>query len=94
MPIKKKLCCTFVSMFVYVFVGSPITPVPRQVPRRCLTVAAVIIIVIIIITLVGKPSRTIDLLGSSFLIHAKTSRGTYSAIGKPWNVFSMFRTFL
>ena len=62
---------------------------------RCLLAVAIIIIVIIIIiiiALVGKPSRTKDLLGSSFLIHVETFKGVNSAMGKPWNVFSGFRT--
>ena len=95
MPIKEKeICCMFVSVFVCLFVGSLVTPVPHLVAGRCLMVPAVIIIVItiIIITLVGKPSRTIDLLGSSFLIHAETFKGVNYAIGKRWNVFSVFRT--
>ena len=73
----------FVSVFVYLSIGAPVTPNPRLVARRCLTVTAIIITVIIIITLVGKPSRTIELLGPSFLIQAKTFKGVNSIIGKP-----------
>ena len=75
-------------MFVCLSVGSLVTPNPRLVAGICLTVAAIIIVVtviiiviiiiiaiiIIIIILVGKPSRTKDLLGLSFLIHAETSK--------------------
>ena len=63
---------------------------------RCLLAVAIIIIVIIIIiiiALVGKPSRTKDLLGSSFLIHTEISKGVNSAIGNTWNVFSGFRKY-
>jgi len=83
-----------VSLFVYLFVESPITPFPRLVAGSCLRVATTTtnIIIIIIIIEVGKPSKTIDLLGSSFLIHAETSKGVNSTIGKPWNVFSGLRT--
>ena len=77
----------FVSVFVCLSIGAPVTPNPRLVARRCLTITAIIIIVIIIITLVGKPTRTIELLGPSFLIQAKTFKGVNSTIGKPWSVF-------
>ena len=73
--------------FFFLSIGSPVTLLPRLVARSCLRVIA-----IIIITRVGEPSRTIDLLGSSFLIHVETFKGVNSAMGKPWNVFSGFRT--
>ena len=81
----------FVFVFVCLFVGSLVTPLPQLVSGSCLRFAAIIII-IIIITRLDKPSRTIDLLGSSFLILAETSKGMNSTIRKPWNVFSGFRT--
>ena len=57
----------FVSVSVCLFVGSPVTFLPWLVARSHLRVTAIIIIVIIvIITRVGKPFKTIDLLGSSF----------------------------
>jgi len=77
----------FVSVLVCLSVGSLVTPLPWLVVGSCLRVTA-----IIIITQMDKPSRTIDLLGSSFLIHVETSKGVNSTIGKPWNVFSEFRT--
>ena len=81
----------FVFVFVCLFVGSLVTPLPQLVSGSCLRFATIIII-IIIITRLDKPSRTIDLLGSSFLILAETSKGMNSTIRKPWNVFSGFRT--
>ena len=83
----------FVSVSVCLFIGSLVTFLPWLVPGSHLRVAAIIIIVIIvIITRVGKPFKTIDLLGSSFLIHVETFKGVNSAIGKLWNVFSVFKT--
>ena len=86
-------------MSVCLSIESPVTPFPRLVAGSRLRVATIIIVVvvviiifIIIITQVCKPSRTIDLLGPSFLIHVETSMGVNSAIGKPWNMFSGFRT--
>ena len=60
----------FVSLSV---VGSPATLLPQMVAGSCLKVVAIFII--IIITQAGKSSKTIDLLGSKFLIHAKTFKG-------------------
>ena len=84
-----------VSVSVCLSIGPSVTPFPRLVAGSCLrvtTIIIIVIIIIIIITRVGKPSRTIDLLGPSFLIHAETSIGVNSTIGKPWNVFFGFRT--
>ena len=72
-----------VSVSVILLVGSPVTLLPWLVVGSCLRVVAIIIIVIIIIPRVGESSRTIDLLGLSFLIHVETSKGVNSAIGKP-----------
>ena len=58
----------FVSLSV---VGSPATLLPQMVAGSCLRVVAIFII----ITQAGKSSKTIDLLGSNFLIHAKTFKG-------------------
>ena len=81
-----------VSVSVCLSVGSLVTPLPRLVVGSHLMFATIINTIITIITLVGKPSKTIDLLGSSFLILAETSKGMNSTIRKPWNVFSGFRT--
>ena len=91
MLIKKK-CSMLVSVSVCLSVGSLVTPLPQLVVGSHLMVATIINIIITIITRVGKPSKTIDLLGSSFLIHVETSKGVNSTIGKPWNVFSGVRT--
>ena len=81
-----------VSVSVCLSVRSLVTPLPRLVVGSHLMVATIINIIITIITRVGKPSKTIDLLGSSFLLHVETSKGENSTIGKPWNVFFGFRT--
>ena len=80
---KEKKCCMSVSVSVILLVGSPVTPLPWLVVGSCLKVVTIIIIVIIIIPRVGESSRTIDLLGLSFLIHVETSKGVNFAIGKP-----------
>ena len=68
----------FVSVSIYLLVESPVTSFPWMEARSCLRVSTT---TTIIITRVGKPSRTIDLLGPSFLIHAETSKGVNSTIG-------------
>ena len=77
----------FVS--IYLLVESPVTSFPWMEARSFLRVSTT---TTIIITRMDEPSRTIDLLGPSFLIHAETSIGVNSTIGKPWNVFFGFRT--
>ena len=89
---KENVLCLCLCLFV----GSMVTPLPRLVAGSHLRVTTIIIIFIIIIitiiTLVGKPSRATDLLGSSFLIPAGTSKGVNFLIWKLWNVFSVFKT--
>ena len=67
-------------LYVCLSIGSMETTHPWLLAGSCLRAATIIII--IIITRVGKPSRTFDLLGSSFLIHAKTTKGVNSTQGK------------
>ena len=77
----------FVSVSIYLLVESPVTSFPWMEARSCLRVSTT---TTIIITRVGKPSRTIDLLGPSFLIHAETSKGVNSTIGMCFWVQNMF----
>ena len=63
-------------LYVCLSIGSMETTHPWLLAGSCLRAAT------IIITRVGKPSRTFDLLGSSFLIHAKTTKGVNSTQGK------------
>ena len=66
----------FVSVFVCLVCRINGNTSSLAISWCCLRVAT------IIITWVGKPSRTIDLLGSSFLIHSKPTNGVNSTQGK------------